>query len=616
MLPDFRIRQRDYLLEIGRAITQELDLDKLLSRILLISAEMLAGQAGLIVLRNEEGGWAVAASHGIPPAWLNYLDPLLAEIPDSDDPSLFELRRIHRLLQQVTRSATLGLLEGVGLPLIVRDQVIGLIFIFRSYFGGFSETDQALLQSFADQAAIAVRNAQLYTQIRREKQRMDALLDTVPDGILIMSSDHHIERCNPAFARMLGVKVADVVGRSHNEVLRLSRIEHGQTLEQAEAGGWPLTPTATLYVEGDLERPLSSPLPVGITYAPLVSSRGKLINVIATVRDITRFREADELKRTFISVISHELKTPIALIKGYVGTLRREDASWDREIVQDSLAVIEEEADRLTELVENLLDATRLQAGTLAINRTEVCLKTIAERMAERFRTQTEKHTIIVEFPEDFPIILGGDHSIAIGTFSAISKFYHSKGQSIGLIWFDAHADMNTPETTPSGNLHGMPLAVLLGFGEQTLTELGGFAPKLNPKFLAHIGARDVDPGERELIHKLGLRDQFFTMSDIDKHGMSYCVEKAIEIASRADAGFAVTFDIDVIDPRFAPGSGTLVRGGITYREAHLALEIIAERGGMRSFEIVEVNPTLDRENITVELAGELILSALGKTIL
>ncbi len=216
----------------------------------------------------------------------------------------------------------------------------------------------------------------------------------------------------------------------------------------------------------------------------------------------------------------------------------------------------------------------------------------------------------------DFPIILGGDHSIAIGTFSAISKFYHSKGQSIGLIWFDAHADMNTPETTPSGNLHGMPLAVLLGFGEQTLTELGGFAPKLNPKFLAHIGARDVDPGERELIHKLGLRDQFFTMSDIDKHGMSYCVEKAIEIASRADAGFAVTFDIDVIDPRFAPGSGTLVRGGITYREAHLALEIIAERGGMRSFEIVEVNPTLDRENITVELAGELILSALGKTIL
>lgn len=409
MLPDFRIRQRDYLLEIARAITQELDLGKLLSRILLISAEMLAGQAGLIILRNEEGGWSVAASHGIPPALLNYLDPLLAEIPDSDDPSLFELRRINRLLQQVTRSATLGLLEGVGLPLIVREQVIGLIFIFRNYSGGFSANDQALLQSFADQAAIAMRNAQLYTQIRREKQRMDALLDTVPDGILIMSSDHHIERCNPALARMLGVRVGDVIGRSHNEVIRLSHLEHGPTLEQAEAGGWPLTPHATLYVEGDLERPLLPPLPVGITYAPLLSPRGKLINVIATVRDITRFREADELKRTFISVISHELKTPIALIKGYVGTLRREDASWDREIVQDSLAVIEEEADRLTELIENLLDATRLQAGTLAISRSDVCLKTVAERMAERFRTQTEKHTILVDFPEDFPIILGDE---------------------------------------------------------------------------------------------------------------------------------------------------------------------------------------------------------------
>ncbi len=216
----------------------------------------------------------------------------------------------------------------------------------------------------------------------------------------------------------------------------------------------------------------------------------------------------------------------------------------------------------------------------------------------------------------DFPVILGGDHSIAIGTFSSISDFYSSRNQSIGLIWFDAHADMNTPETSPSGNIHGMPLAVLLGFGDKRLTELGGTSPKLNPKFLAHIGARDIDPGERELIHKLGLRDQFFTMSDIDKKGMAYCIEKAIEIASQAEAGFAVTFDIDIIDPRFAPGSGTLVRGGITYREAHLALEIIAERGGMKSFEIVEVNPTLDRENITVELAGELILSALGKTIL
>ena len=214
------------------------------------------------------------------------------------------------------------------------------------------------------------------------------------------------------------------------------------------------------------------------------------------------------------------------------------------------------------------------------------------------------------------PVILGGDHSIAIGTFSAISSYFKSQNEEIGLIWFDAHADINTHETSPSGNIHGMPLAALLGFGEPSLVNLEGFAPKINPKFCAHIGARDLDSGEQRRIRELGMRDNFFTMSDIDRRGMLVCVEDAIKIASGASGGYAVTFDVDMIDPRFAPGSGTLVRGGTTYREAHLALEVIAEHGGMRSFEIVEVNPMLDESNITVELAGELILSALGKTIL
>lgn len=216
----------------------------------------------------------------------------------------------------------------------------------------------------------------------------------------------------------------------------------------------------------------------------------------------------------------------------------------------------------------------------------------------------------------EIPVILGGDHSIAIGTFSGISSFFRERDEEIGLIWFDAHADINTPESSPSGNIHGMPFATILGLGNEELVNLEGFAPKLNPKYCAHVGARDLDLGEKSEIRKLGMRDNFFTMSDIDRRGMLACVEAAVEIASQAAGGFAVTFDVDIIDPRFAPGSGTLVRGGITYREAHLALEIIAERGGMRSFEIVEVNPMLDEHNITVELAGELILSALGKTIL
>ncbi len=215
---------------------------------------------------------------------------------------------------------------------------------------------------------------------------------------------------------------------------------------------------------------------------------------------------------------------------------------------------------------------------------------------------------------DQMPVILGGDHSIALPTFSAIQSYFRSKSEEIGIIWFDAHADMNTPETSPSGNLHGMPLAHLLGYGLPELCKLEGFAPKINPKYIAHIGARDLDLGEKKLIRELGIN--CWTMHDIDRYGMNYCIEKAIEVVSQAPNGFAVTFDVDALDPLDAPGSGTLVRGGFSYREAHLALERIAETGKMRSFEIVEVNPMLDRDNRTSELAVELILSVLGKRIL
>lgn len=413
MLPDFRVRQRDYLLEIARAISQELNLDTLLKRILDISVEMLAGQAGLIALRSARGGWTVAVSHGIPPAFLRYLDPLLNAVPDHEDPARFELPEINRLLQNLTHTASSGLLTGVGLPLIARQHVIGVIFIFRSYPSVFSNNDRALLQSFADQAAIAVQNAQLYTQVSHEKQRMDALLDSVADGILILAPDHTIERCNRAFSRMAGLPVEQIAGATHEQIVRLKTPAGEMTLEQAESGGWPLSPTATLYVEGDLERTSAPPLAIGITYAALISSDGTLTNIIASVRDITRFREAEELKSTFISVISHELKTPVALIKGYVGTLRRKDADWDRQVVDDSLQVIEEEADHLTELIENLLDASRLQAGALKINLADVDLSALAARMAERFRTQSTNHTIRVDFPADFPVVMGDEDRLA-----------------------------------------------------------------------------------------------------------------------------------------------------------------------------------------------------------
>lgn len=410
MLPDFRVRQRDYLLEIARALTEELDLDALLNRILNVSVEMLAGQAGLIALRTEAGGWKVQVSLGIPPAFLRLLTPYLSQIPENPDPQRFELPEINRILKQMTRTASLGLLTGVGLPLVARKKVVGVIFIFRSYPDLFSGNDRALLSSFANQAAIAVQNAQLYKQINRDKERLAALLDNAGDGILILRPDLKIERANPAAAYMLSLPIDQIQEQPHEEIIRWFRPPQGLTLEQAAAGGWPLTPHANLYVEGDLQRGANQPpLPVGITYSPLISDDKTLLNIFASLRDITRFRQAEEAKSTFISVISHELKTPVALIKGYVSTLRRDDVTWDRAIVQESLQVIEEESDRLGVLIENLLDASRLQSGGLALKRTDVLLPDLVARIAKRMQTQSSQHTITLNFPADFPVIVADE---------------------------------------------------------------------------------------------------------------------------------------------------------------------------------------------------------------
>ncbi len=409
MLPDFRVRQRDYLLEITRTITQELDLQKVLKRILRISIEMLAGQAGLIALRDVKS-WHVAAAHGIPPAFLRYLEPLLAEERVAE----LDVAELNRMLQELTYTASMGLLNGTALPLTTHGTVIGVIFIFRSYPDLFSTNDKQLLQSFADQAAIAVFNAKLYGQITVEKQRLDALIDSAADGIIILNADHSIERVNDAFERIYGKTDDELRGLRHEQVIRWARKPDGLTLEEAEKDGWPPTPNAHLYVEGDLQRADEQMpfIPVGITYAPLLTSEGELQNIIVTVRDITHFRNAEEIKATFISIVSHELKTPVALIKGYASTLRRDDARWDKHIIQDSLTVIEEEADRLTKMIEDLLDASRLQAGGLTLKRTDVSLPALARRLAERFQTQTKKHTLKVDFPADCPVILADETRI------------------------------------------------------------------------------------------------------------------------------------------------------------------------------------------------------------
>jgi arginase len=209
-----------------------------------------------------------------------------------------------------------------------------------------------------------------------------------------------------------------------------------------------------------------------------------------------------------------------------------------------------------------------------------------------------------------FPLVLGGDHSMAIGTVAGIAKHY----QRLGLIWFDAHGDLNTAETSPSGNIHGMPLAVSLGYGHSQLVNVAGYAPKVKPEDVVLIGIRELDKGEQRIAREIGLK--VFTMHDIDRLGMARVIEEALAIVGKHTDGVHLSFDLDSLDPKDAPGVGTPVPGGVTYREAHLSLEMMAESQLITSAEFVEVNPILDHVNQTAKVAVALIGSLLGKRIL
>jgi arginase len=210
----------------------------------------------------------------------------------------------------------------------------------------------------------------------------------------------------------------------------------------------------------------------------------------------------------------------------------------------------------------------------------------------------------------DFPLILGGDHSIAMGTWAGLAQV----GRNEGILWIDAHGDFNTNETTPSGNIHGMPFAAICGLGDERLVNLGGVKPKVDTRRAVLIGIRDLDKEERRLINDSGVT--YYTMRDIDEKGVPTVMEESIAIATKGGRKMHVSFDIDVMDPTYATGTGTPSPGGLTYREAHLAMEMVADSGALQSMEMVEVNPLLDVQNKTGELAVGLIASAMGKRII
>lgn len=421
MLPDYRVRQRDYLLEISRAMTSELDLDEVLRLILAAAVSMLGGEVGLIALREADHTFRARATAGVDPDRLSVFAPLLENLNQENG---LEAAPLDMRVRLVARALDIRLRQVVALPMLIRANVVGVIFVFRTYVAELNPNDRVLLQSFADQAAIAVNNARLVQTITEGQRRMAAIVDHSADGVMILDADQRIVLFNRALGRITGWTPADALGQLADTLMTWERIDQGRALGAALASGWPehsrrvsgdgqaanKEPPEPLYVEGDLSRRDGTRISLGVTYAALLDDQGRLLNIIANVRDITHFRRAEEAKSAFISVVSHELKTPVAVIKGYASTLRRDDAHWDHSVVRDGLAVIEEETDRLTELINNLLAASTLQAEGLRLSQVDaVDLVQLVLHSAERFQLQTKKHHLVLDFPDDFPHVMGDE---------------------------------------------------------------------------------------------------------------------------------------------------------------------------------------------------------------
>lgn len=420
-LVDVRILQREFLLAISRAMTAELDLPDLLRLILKSSVELVSGQAGMIALVDpQEETLRVAAVYGIPPHLVDHFAPLVRGVPYQEGNESEAFPELAEKLKTIAQKADLGLTQVIRLPLRAGGEVIGLIYVFQTGNYYFVEDAPNLLRSFAEQAAIAVKNARLYQEVNMEKQRLDAILEQSADGVMILDPQLRIKVFNKALSQMTAWPPSAAIGKTHDEVIAWQSLKTETDLTAAIATDWPQPNAAHLYVEGEAncykgrcvqgDRPTVS---LGVTYAPLQDANGRMTDIIANVRDLTRYRDEEALQKTFISVVSHELKTPVSIIKGYAGTLRHPDAHWSPEVLDESLVVIEEEADNLNALIDNLLEVSRLQAGTFSLEISDdVSLPRLAESVARRFTSQAGKHTIRVDFPEDFPAIMGDERRL------------------------------------------------------------------------------------------------------------------------------------------------------------------------------------------------------------
>ncbi len=404
MLPDFRLRQRDYLLQISQAMSSQLDLASLLKLIIQNAVELLAGQAGLIVLRHDSGDLVPAAAIGLPREAVPLFEPLWRDIP-ADAPDA--IPDISLRLALASRATGVPLRQVVALPLTVKAQNRGYIFVFRARgAASFTENDSQVLRTFADHAAIAVQNAYLYRQVTAERERLNAIIENSGDGVMILNPYRIIRTWNTTLANLTGISAEEAIGRPCYDVLNL-KTRQGVSVCHTQCPILHPPESGQLYVEGFYERADGVKLAFADNYSPQHNDQGEIYQYIANVRDVTRLREADDLKETLLAVISHELKTPVSIIKGYAGTLAREDADWDRATLREGLAVIEEEADKLNTLITNFLEASRLQTGNLKLRITEVYLPDMARSAVESLKATTDRHRFELHFPPDFPVIPG-----------------------------------------------------------------------------------------------------------------------------------------------------------------------------------------------------------------
>lgn len=412
---DYQLLQREYLLKIAQAMTRRLDLPTVLGMVIEYAVRILNGRAGFIVLRREHDRFEVAACQGIDLRRLPQFQPLLADLPIVPDPQAqgqahWPARRLRKWLDDIAEAAGIGLSQAIALPLEMETRLIGAIFVFRSQQDAlFSAIDEQVLRSFADQAAIAIENARLYgeavrlvEQLSQQTERLHRVIEQSPDGILVTSGDGQVVDLNPALERLTGWTRAEAIGRRFTELLNLINA-------QGRPVRLPALEDSThdrLTVDGYLvRRDKQRGAFVHINISPLNGAEGQPFGAIINVVDITRLKESEDAKSTFLASISHELKTPLSLIIGYAETLAREDVEWDRETLRESAAVIRDEAQRLTRLVNNLLEAARTQSGRLLLQTTDTRIDQIAHKLVAEFQKVDTAHLWTVDFPPDFPSV-------------------------------------------------------------------------------------------------------------------------------------------------------------------------------------------------------------------